>query len=98
MAKGYRPVERDQQFLLAPNMADWLAGDHLVWLVLEVVSQLDTAAFHKSRRTGRAGRAGYHPDMLLALLIYSYACGQRSSRQIERLCADHVAYRVVCAQ
>ena len=79
-------------------MADWLADDHLVWFVLDVVKQLDTGAFHQRRRTGGAGRAGYDPDMLLALLIYSYACGQRSSRRIERLCADHVAYRVVCAQ
>ena len=36
--------------------------------------------------------------MLVALLIYAYACGQRSSRRIERLCAEHVAYRVLCAQ
>lgn len=98
MARGYRLVERDQQFLLPPNMADWLADDHLVWFVLDVVEQLDTSAFHARRRTGGVGRAGYDPDMLLALLIYSYACGQRSSRRIERLCADHVAYRVLCAQ
>jgi len=98
MARGYRPVVRDQEFLLPPNMADWLAGDHLVWLVLDVVERLDTSGFHAGRRTGGVGRAGYDPDMLLALLIYSYASGQRSSRQIERLCADHVAYRVLCAQ
>lgn len=98
MAKGYRPVERAQEFLLAPNMADWLADDHLVWFVLDVVKQLDTSALHANRRTGGVGRAGYHPDMLLALMIYAYATGQRSSRRIERLCADHVAYRVVCAQ
>ena len=98
MARGYRPVERDQEFLLPPNMADWLEGNHLVWFVLEVVDRLDTSAFHAGRRCGGVGRAGYDPDMLLALLIYAYASGQRSSRQIERLCADHVAYRVVCAQ
>lgn len=98
MAKGYRPVVRDQEFLLAPNMADWLADDHLVWFVLEVVEQLDTSALHACRRTGGVGRAGYDPDMLLALMIYAYASGQRSSRRIEQLCADHVAYRVVCAQ
>ncbi|TPG31229.1 DDE transposase [Mycobacterium hodleri] len=89
---------RDQEFLLAPNMADWLAGDHLVWFVLDVVEQLDTSALHACRRTGGVGRAGYDPDMLLALMIYAYATGQRSSRRIERLCADHVAYRVLCAQ
>jgi transposase len=98
MAKGYRPVVRDQEFLLPPNMADWLAGDHLVWFVLDVVEQLDTSALHAERRIGGVGRAGYDPDMLLALMIYAYATGQRSSRRIERLCADHVAYRVLCAQ
>jgi transposase len=98
MARSYRPVVRDQEFLLPPNMADWLAGDHLVWFVLDVVEQLDTSALHAARRTGGVGRAGYDPDMLLALMIYAYATGQRSSRRIEQLCADHVAYRVLCAQ
>jgi transposase len=63
-----------------------------------VVKQLDTSALHACRRTGGVGRAGYDPDMLLALMIYAYASGQRSSRRIEQLCADHVAYRVLCAQ
>lgn len=98
MARSYRPVVRDQEFLLPPNMADWLAGDHLVWFIVDVVEQLDTSALHAARRTGGVGRAGYDPDMLLALMIYAYATGQRSSRRIEQLCADHVAYRVLCAQ
>jgi transposase len=98
MARSYRPVVRDQEFLLPANMADWLAGDHLVWFVLAAVEQLDTSALHAARRIGGVGRAGYDPDMLLALLIYAYATGQRSSRRIEQLCADHVAYRVLCAQ
>jgi transposase len=79
-------------------MIDWLAEDHLVWFVIEVVEQLDTTAFHANRKLGGAGRQGYDPDMLLALLIYAYACGERSSRRIERLCTDHVAFRVLCAQ
>lgn len=98
MARSYRPVVRDQEFLLPPNMADWLAADHLVWFVLDVVERLDTSGFHQSRRVGGVGRAGYDPEMLLALLVYAYACGERSSRRIERLCLDHVAYRVACAQ
>jgi hypothetical protein len=31
MAKGYRPVRRDQPFLLPPDMREWLPGDHVVW-------------------------------------------------------------------
>jgi transposase len=98
VARGYRPVVRDQQFLLPPNMIDWLPEDHLVWFVIAVVEQLDTTAFHGNRKLGGAGRQAYDPDMLLALLIYAYASGERSSRRIERLCIDHVAFRVLCAQ
>jgi transposase len=105
VAKGYRPVDRDQAFLLPPNMIDWLGADHLVWFVLDTVAVLDTSALHRRaalRRDGRpargvAGRAGYDPDMLLALLIYGYACGERSSRRIERLCHTDIAFRLVCA-
>ncbi len=60
---------------MPPNMADWLPDSHLVWFVLDVVERLDTSAFHDGRRTGGVGRAGYDPDMLVALLIYSYASG-----------------------
>lgn len=79
-------------------MADWLPEDHLVWFVLDVVDQLDTTRFHASRRRGGVGRQGYDPDMLLGLLLYAYAVGERSSRRIEGLCVDHVAFRVLCGQ
>lgn len=98
MAKGYRPVLRDQPFLLPVDMRQWLPADHLVWFVLDVVSELDTSAFHRRRVKAASGRAGYDPEMLLALLLYGYCLGVRSSRQIERLCAVDVAFRVICAQ
>jgi hypothetical protein len=36
--------------------------------------------------------------MLLALVVYAYCQGVRSSRRIERLCGTDVAFRVLCAQ
>jgi transposase len=97
MAKGYRPVDRDQQFLLPPDMREWLPAGHAAWLVIEAVRLLDTSAFHARRRTGGAGAAGYDPDMLLTLLVWAYANGVTSSRRIERLCQQDVAFRVICA-
>jgi transposase len=35
--------------------------------------------------------------MMLTLLAYSYAVGERSSRAIERRCREDVAFRVICA-
>ena len=98
MAKGYRPVLRDQPFLLPVDMREWLPPDHLVWTVLDVVRQIDTSAFRRRKVKAASGRAGFDPEMLLALLLYGYCRGVRSSRQIERLCEVDVAFRVICAQ
>jgi len=96
VAKGYRPVIRDQGFLLPPDMRDWLPESHPVWLVIEAVRLLDTSAFHARRKTGGAGAAGYDPDMLVTLLIWAYANQVMSSRRIERLCGQDLAFRVIC--
>ena len=47
VAKGYRPVDRDQRFLLPPDMAEWLPEDHLAWFVIDTVAALDTSALHE---------------------------------------------------
>jgi transposase len=98
MAKGYRPVDRDQAFLFPPDMREWLPAGHPVWLVITAVADhLDTGAFHAARRTGGAGTAGYDPDMLATVLVWAYAHGITSSRRIEGLCRTDVAFRVICA-
>ena len=84
--------------LLPVDMREWLAPDHLVWFLLEIVDALDTSALGRTRRRGGVGAAGYDPRMLFALLVYAYCQGVRSSRQIERLCLTDVAFRVLCAQ
>lgn len=98
MAKGYRPVDRDQAFLFPPDMREWLPADHPVHLVITVVEDhLDTGAFHAARRTGGAGTAGYDPDMLVTVLVWAYAHRITSSRRIEELCRTDVAFRLICA-
>ena len=98
MAKGYRLVDRDQLFLLPPDMRDWVRPDHPVWLVITAVrDHLDTGLFHAGRRTGGAGAAGYDPDMLVTVLVWAYAHRVTSSRRIEELCGTDVAFRVICA-
>jgi transposase len=96
MAKGYRPVLRDQPFLFPPDMREWLAPDHQVWLVIRAVDRMDTSAFHARRKTGHAGTAGYDPDMLATLLVWAYAQGLASSRRMETQCGQDVAFRVIC--
>ncbi|MEZ7129033.1 transposase [Nonomuraea sp. AD125B] len=96
MARDFRRVDRDQQFLLPVDMREWLSDDHVVWVLLEVVEHLDVTELEARYARGGPGRRAYDPRMLLSLLIYAYSAGVRSSRQIERLCRTDVAMRVIC--
>ncbi len=98
VAKSFRPVRRDQPMLLPIDMREWLPADHLVWFLLDTIEVLDVSGLERNRRRGGAGAAGFDPRMLLALLVYAYCQGVRSSRAIERMCVTDVAFRVLCAQ
>jgi transposase len=95
MAYNLRACDRDQAFLLPPDVREWLPADHLAWFVLDVVDQLDLGPFLKAYRADGHGRAAYAPRMLLAVLLYAYCTGTRSSRQIERRCQEDIAFRVL---
>jgi transposase len=97
MAGWYRGGDRQQPFLLPPDVREWLPEGHFAWLVIEVIKAVDTSEFHARSRRGGRGRAGFDPDVLLALLMYCYALGVVSSRRIERMCETDVACRVITA-
>ncbi|HET6866652.1 MAG TPA: transposase [Solirubrobacteraceae bacterium] len=66
-----------------------------MWTVLGAVEQMDLGRFTEAYRLGAAGRAPYDPAMMVALLLYAYARGNRSSRGIERACWEDVAFKVI---
>lgn len=98
MAREFKAVDRDTPMLLPPDLREWLPEGHLAYLVLDVVEQLDLSAITGTYQRGGVGREAFDPGMLTALLVYAYAQGVRSSRQIERACVTDVAMRLVAAQ
>src|SRR3954452_23857763 len=97
MAQNFLSCDRDQDFLLAPSVRDWLPEEHLAWFVLEVVERLDLGAIYRAYRADGSGRPAHDPAMMVALVVYAYCVGERSSRQIERRCVEDVAFRVIAA-
>jgi transposase len=97
MPQNFIACDRDQQLLLPPSLLDWVPDDHLVWSILSAVEELDLSGFYADYRADGHGRPAYDPAMMVALLLYAYARGNRSSRGIERECREDVAYRVICA-
>jgi transposase len=88
---------RDQPFLLPPDLRDWLPDGHLAWFIVDVVDQLDLAPFYRAHRDDGHGRPAYDPKTLLGVLLYGYCIGVRSSRQLERRLTEDIAFRVLAA-
>lgn len=82
---------------MPPDIREWLPEDHLAWVVVEAVERLDLSMLRAVYRTDANGRPAYDPALMVALLLYGYATGDRSSRVIERRCREDVAMRVICA-
>ena len=97
MAQNFLACDRDQELLLPPSLREWLPEEHFAWFVIDAVAELDLTAFFAAYRVDGHGRAAHDPAMMVALLLYAYAIGERSSRRIERRCVEDVATRVICA-
>jgi len=89
------PFNRDQTFLLPPDLKDWHPADDLAHFVLAAVERLPLTAFPVNPQAG--GKPQYHPRLMLALLIYCYANGVLSSRRIERARHRELGVRCVAA-
>ena len=97
MAYNFLRGDRDQPFLLPPDLRDWLPAGHLAWFILDVVDQLDLQPFYLAHRDDGHGHPAYDPKTLLGVLLYGYCIGVRSSRQLERRCQEDIAFRVLAA-
>jgi transposase len=93
----FRPYCPDQLLLLAPDMAQWLPEDHLVYFIRDVVRQLDLSTIYGSYDGTQGGYPAYDPRMMVTLLIYGYCVGIVSSRKIERATYESIPFRVLTA-
>jgi transposase len=97
MAQNFLSCDREQDFLMPPSVREWLPAGHLAWFLVDVVERLDLDTIYGAYRADGSGRPAHDPRMMVALLLYAYAVGERSSRQIERRCVEDVAFRVIAA-
>jgi transposase len=98
MGQRFVACDREQSFLMPPDVREWLPPRHLAWFVIDAVAEMDLEVFYGAYRVDGRSRPPYDPAMMVALLLYAYARGIRSSRVIERACEEGVAFRVLAAQ
>lgn len=85
-------------YLLPPALQEWVSKDHVIYLVMDVVRELDLSDLEATYRDkDPRGAVPYDPRMLLSLLIYGYCTGTTSSRKLEAATWSDVATRLLVA-
>lgn len=87
-------IDRDTPMLMPADLRDWLPEDHIVHFVIDAVSTLDLSTSRINERG--SGSKQYPPSTMLCLLIYCYATGRMSSREIEGATYSDVVVRYIC--
>lgn len=80
--------------LLPVDLREWIPQDNMVHFIIEAVESLDIQGFIVNERG--SGSPQYPPTMMLALLVYNYAIGRFSSREIEQATHGDLAVRYLC--
>lgn len=97
MPTTFLPYEPNQTFLLPPSPSEWLAENHLVYFVSEIIDRLDLQKFY-ARYDGDGRRnQPYDPALLVKVLVYGYATRVFSSRKLAKKLYEDVAFRVLGA-
>lgn len=82
--------------MLPPSPREWLADDHQVYFLLDLVDELDLSEILiPAQAKDPRGEKGFDPRMMTMLLLYAYCVGTVSSRKIERACYEDLAFRVL---
>jgi transposase len=91
-------AERHQVELRAGSLDELLPDEHRARVIWDALEDLDLSAFYVpvGSREGSAGRPAIDPRILVALWLYATSDGVGSARELERLCAQHAAYRWIC--
>lgn len=80
MPQNFLACDREQSFLLPPDVRDWLPEDHLAWFVIDAVEAMNLDRFYGAYREDGHGRAAYEPAVMVALLLYCWSRGTRRAR------------------
>ncbi|MDV7352139.1 transposase [Rhodococcus oxybenzonivorans] len=97
MDKTFRALDPDQDLLRPPSIDDWLPDKHLARFIAELVDEHLVLSRIRAAYTVGRGAPPYDPRFMVRILLYGYTTGVRSSRAIEGICVDDVAFRWLAA-
>jgi len=82
---------RNQGFLFPPMVEEWIPAEHPARMIDWFVESLDCQGLGFGSQNEETGRPSFAPQVMLKILLYGYASGERSSRVLERWTYENVA-------
>jgi transposase len=96
--KIFRPWIINEQRMIAIPLEDHLPQGHMAVWVRDIVFALMRKDLLNWREGSEGGRPAYNPAMMMAVLIFAYMRGIRSSRRIQRLLIENIAFMVLSGE
>ena len=93
MARRFKRVDYEQSRQQMVRLGECLPSDHLVYFIVKTIVQLDLSAIYA--HYAPVGGEAFAPEVLLGLLLYGYATGVFSSRQIEKGTHETLPFRYI---
>jgi transposase len=87
---SFKKYHQDQMDLLPRSVHDYLPEGHLAKVVNAVVERMDLGRI--LQRYSERGCSAYDPRMMVKILFYGYAVGERSSRKMASRLESDLAY------
>ena len=93
-----RAAVRDQVVFQQCALDELLPEDHQARIVWAYVEGLDLSELRERIQAveGGPGQAPADPRVMMTLWLYATLRGVGSARELDRLCAQHIAYRWIC--
>jgi len=91
----FKPWNYGETFLIQPDPKEWLPEYHEAYFVAELIIKLahDTPVPLRDPEIG--GRPAFNPMMMLIVMVFAYLRGVRSSRKINRLLIENIAFKIL---
>jgi hypothetical protein len=66
---NFHPVNREQSYLLPPDLKEWLPEGDLAWFIVDVTGQMDLETLYRKYRADGQGNTAYESSMMVSLLL-----------------------------
>lgn len=93
MARRFKRVDYEQSRQQTVTIEECLPPKHLAYFIVDTIARLDLSSIYA--QYAPVGGEPFAPEIMLGLLLYGYATGIFSSRQIEKGTYETIPFRYI---